>query len=138
VKCFCETRDPGTLAAERNRIRGDLIRGVAASALAVAVVLQGALICSAAQAPQNVMVGCSSACPVQSGSHRPSCCQASSHPVQLQVTRVQPVRSADFAAAVSAVSFPRATLAECVAIRAVSSRPPPSMLTLERLCSLQI
>lgn len=127
------------LVSKSGRIRANTVRVLAATMLALTVAAQGALTCAGAQTfGLTGMVGCASNCPLHSGAHHPSCCQASSHPVQLQVTpRAQPAPGADFSVAISALSFLRAMRTACATVRDVSFRPPP-MLTLAALCSLQI
>ena len=116
------------------------MRTLAASLLAVVVILQGSLICNAAQIRGTQSVACfAPTCTHnESASHR-QCCKSLPHPVDLEVSRSQPNRDSDFffTAMMRCPVRLGFTLKPVKCLTVTPERPSP-LVPLDVLCSLQI
>jgi hypothetical protein len=116
------------------------VRMPAASLLAVVVILQGSLICTAAQIRGRQSVACfAPTCTHNRNASHPGCCKSLPHPVDLQVSRSQPNRGFDFfSTAMMRCPARLGFTAKPVKRLSVTSERPPPLLPLDVLCSLQI
>jgi|SRR5208282_203854 len=117
-----------------------IVRTLAASLLAVVVILQGSLICNAAQIRGTQSVACfAPTCTHHENASHRECCKSLPHPVDLQVSRSQPNPGSDFfSTAMMRCPARLGFVAKPVKCLTVTSERPPRLLPLDVLCSLQI